>query len=200
MSYKIYHTEGFILSGRPYGEANKVFRILTPDLGLVNCLAQGIRLEKSKLRFGTSVRRFVKISLVRGREYWRLIHVELDNNFNNLVADCAPDGLEMFLAKTATLLSRLIYGESRDPDLYEILKGAVTAWVKNSNDGKELQQSLEILTVVRLLTVLGYRSDDKGIGLFAEAGDWQRNTLADFKTHLPRAVRSINDVLQNSHL
>lgn len=196
MSYRIYHTEGFILTGRSYGEANKVFKILTPDLGLVNCLAQGIRLEKSKLRFGTLPRRFVRVSLVRGREHWRLIHVEPDSGFDSKLVF----NLEIFLAKTATLLLRFIHGESRDPDLYEILKGAVLSWIENAKSSQELQQSLEILTVVRLLTALGYRPEDKEIELFAESLDWQEKALINFRKHLPKAVRSVNLVLQNSHL
>lgn len=197
MSYKIYHTEGFILSGRPYGEANKVFKILTPDLGLVNCLAQGIRLEKSKLRFGTTVRRFVKVSLVRGREHWRLIHIEIDGSLESRLL---AGSLEIFLARTSALLLRLIHGETQDPDLYQILKRAVLTWVDSEISDHRLQQSLETLTVIRLLSALGYRSDDQEVGLFAQSDDWHKNTLIDFRTHLPRAVRSVNAVLESSHL
>ena len=197
MSYKIYHTEGFILGSRSYGEANKIFKILTPDLGLVNCLAQGIRLEKSKLRFNATVRRFVKVSLVRGREHWRLIHLGLGSN---LGLNLPEDKLEIFLTKTAALLLRFIHGEVGDPNLYYILKGSVLAWSQNEKNNFQNQQNLEILTMVRLLSALGYRPDDKGVEFFAQTNDWQENILSDFNVYLSRAVRSVNAILKNSHL
>ncbi len=197
MSYKIYHTEGFILGSRPYGEANKIFKILTPDLGLVDCLAQGIRLEKSKLRFGTIDRRFVKISLVRGREHWCLIYIVSDLKLGTKLS---VEGLEVFLAKTASLLLRLIQGELADPNLYQILKTAVLAWIENSKNNLKLQSSLEVLTVIRLLSALGYCPDDKDVSLFAQMNNWQKTTLINFDAHLPKAVHSVNVILQNSYL
>jgi DNA repair protein RecO (recombination protein O) len=49
--HHIYHTEGFILSSRNVGEANKILTIYTREIGFVKALAQGVRLVKSKLRF-----------------------------------------------------------------------------------------------------------------------------------------------------
>lgn len=197
MPHKIYHTEGFILGERSFGEANKIFRILTPDLGLVGCLAQGIRFEKSKLRFALVGRRFVKISLVRGKEYWRLVHVE-PNRGLSVIGDSQTN---LFLAKMAALLSRFIHGEKGDPQLYKVLEGASLSWVNFKDRGDfGLSQSLETLTMMRILAGLGYRPSDRAMDYFIDNENWKEEDLADFKNHLPQAVRSINAALHNSQL
>ena len=76
MAYRHYQTEGLVINSRPYGEADRFYQILTPDFGLISVLAQGVRLEKSKLRYQILNYSLVNIELVRGREYWRLVGAE----------------------------------------------------------------------------------------------------------------------------
>ena len=73
MLHHIYHTEGFVLSGQSVGEANKYFRIFTKDFGMVGAMAQGIRLLQSKLRYSLQDYSYSKISLVRGKQVWRIV-------------------------------------------------------------------------------------------------------------------------------
>ena len=72
MSYTIITTPGFIIGSRPRGEAGKLLSIFTRDLGLVLASAQGIRLEKSKLRYAARDYSFGEYSFVKGKEFWRL--------------------------------------------------------------------------------------------------------------------------------
>lgn len=197
MSHKIYHTEGFVLSSRPFGEANKIFKILTPDLGLVSCLAQGIRLEKSKLRFALIGRRFVEVSLVRGREYWRLVHVGPNEVFPAASFDRQTN---LFLSKIAAFLSRFIHGEKSDPHLYWVLKAAAISWQDFQSSEPEIKQSLEVLTMLRLLAELGYQPSDKTVSTFIEDEKWEKEILANFHVRLPEAISSINLALRNSQL
>ncbi len=46
--------------------------IFTRELGLVRATAQGIRLEKSKLRYSSQLYSFGIFSFVHGKEFWRL--------------------------------------------------------------------------------------------------------------------------------
>ena len=50
MSYHIYTTPGIVLRHRPLREADRVYIILTRDLGLIRASAIGVRKETSKLR------------------------------------------------------------------------------------------------------------------------------------------------------
>ena len=80
MLHHIYHTEGFVLSGQSVGEANKYFRIFTKDFGMVGAMAQGIRLLQSKLRYSLQDYSYSKISLVRGKQVWRIVGAIKEKN------------------------------------------------------------------------------------------------------------------------
>ena len=113
--YSVHTTPGFIINAQPYGEAGKVLQIFTRDLGLVTAIAQGIRLEKSKLRYHTIDLSRGSFSLVRGRDLWRLVGAEADQRITlNREA-------QALLARLAQLLRRLLQGEDAEPALYDCL-------------------------------------------------------------------------------
>ena len=66
--HHIYHTEAFVLGSRNVGEANKMLSLYTRELGLVYAHAQGIRLGKSKLRFGLQDFSHATVDLVQGKD------------------------------------------------------------------------------------------------------------------------------------
>src|SRR3989344_8517195 len=80
MSHHLYQTPGIVLSSSPYGEANRDFRIFTKELGLIRASAQGIRFLKSKLRYAIHDFSYCDLSLVRGKEVWRLTGVLKHSN------------------------------------------------------------------------------------------------------------------------
>ena len=87
MVYHLYQTKAFVLDEQSFGEANRVYSFLTPDLGLVVATAQGVRLLKSKLRFQLNKYAHVRVVLVRGKEMWRLIGVEKTGEYENIYLD-----------------------------------------------------------------------------------------------------------------
>ena len=48
--HHIYTTKAIIIKSLPLGEANKIYFLLTKDLGFIKASAQGVRLDKSKLK------------------------------------------------------------------------------------------------------------------------------------------------------
>lgn len=73
--YNIYNTDGIILKSFNIGEADKFFLIFTRELGLIEAIAQGIRKIESKNRYGLQDFSVSNISLVRGREVWRITNI-----------------------------------------------------------------------------------------------------------------------------
>lgn len=69
MSYHIYTTRGIILSAKPFQEADRVYKILTRDFGLIYATATGVRRAESKLRGSLEPLRISSVSLVRGKEF-----------------------------------------------------------------------------------------------------------------------------------
>ncbi len=114
MSHRLYHTEAILLGNRPYGEANRLLYLLTPDLGLVLTAVQGVRQQSSKLRGHLLDYNHLRVSLVRGRGIWRLTGAEV-----------ISDQISVFNLAQQTwwwrlchLARRLIHGEESQPELF----------------------------------------------------------------------------------
>src|SRR3989304_7240195 len=104
MSHKIYHTEGFVIAGSNYGEANRYLSIFTQDFGLVRASAQSLRKVSSKLRFSLQDFCYSKIDLVRGKEIWRVINAKNISGYGKL--NKSSEGIKM-LANIFRLIKRL---------------------------------------------------------------------------------------------
>ncbi len=114
MSHHIYQTDGFILKGREAKDANRFFTIFTKDLGLIGASAQGVRLLKSKLRYSLQDFSLVHLSLVRGREVWRITSAGKIDDISKI---------ENFsvVARIFSLLDRLLAGEEKNADLFDFV-------------------------------------------------------------------------------
>ncbi len=78
--HHIYNTEGFVIGGTNVGEANKLLKIFTKDFGMITGSAQGIRHLKSKLRYSLQDFSYSSVSLVKGKEMWRVVNAERKEN------------------------------------------------------------------------------------------------------------------------
>ncbi len=115
VSYHIYTTKGVALAERPVREADRIYAIMTRDLGLVKASALGVRRESSKLRGHIEPFSLVSVSLVRGREHWRVTSAEFIGSIS-----CAPTVL-----RPLALLEKLVQGEAPHPELFDALEKAV---------------------------------------------------------------------------
>ncbi len=133
MSYTVYTTEGFILSTSPHGEANRLYCIFTREFGVIYATAQGVRLAKSKLRGHLTEFSLASISLVKGKEFWRLTS-----------AQALQTSRHPLYVQILSILKRLLQGEGEHVTLFDFLKE------KLFNDIDET----EIMT--KILIELGY--------------------------------------------
>lgn len=138
MSYHIYTTKGITLSYRPWREADRVYSILTRDLGLIRATALGVRKEPSKLRGSLEPIMLATVSLVRGKEHWRVTSVDSVKKI-----EPRPE-----ILKPLTLLERLVQGESAHPELFEVIEQFVMS--------SQVDESFETQFVAHILWQLGY--------------------------------------------
>lgn len=136
MAYTVHTTEGFILSSAPVGEANRIFHIFTREFGVIIATAQGVRLSKSKLRPHLLDYSFSSVSLVKGKEFWRITSAAGVSRSNNKI-----------YIQILTIIKRLLQGEGEHETLFDYLK-------------KELfKDNLDETTImINILTDLGYVS------------------------------------------
>lgn len=139
MSYHIYTTDGLVLLERPWREADRIYNILTRDLGLIRATALGVRKEASKLRGSLEPISLASISLVRGKEYWRVTSAQSLKRLSPKPS----------LLKPLALLDKLVQGEASHPELFD----AVEKMILKPNTDEEVT---EINLVAQILYHLGY--------------------------------------------
>ncbi|MSU55148.1 MAG: DNA repair protein RecO [Candidatus Taylorbacteria bacterium] len=197
MSHHLYHTPGFILGSHVSGEANRVFRIFTKDLGLVRATAQGVRYLKSKLRYSLQDFSYVDLSLVRGQEVWRITGaVKKDDLFTVFREDSYT--LAVF-GRVFSLLERLLSGEDKNERLWQYLEEAVLFAVSKKRSA-ELVRNFEYILVLRILGSLGYLGQSPETFTFVESPYWSEELLLGLNDSIPLVVGEINKSLRETQL
>jgi len=149
--HHIYHTEGIIVESRDFGEAGKYYSIFTRDLGMVRASAQGVRKLSSKLRFILQDFSYVKIDLIRGKDFWRVASASKTNQLEQIVKNKAT--LEVF-DNISRLLKRLLMGEDPNtPLFYDLINGLS---ILEKSETEEDLRNIEVILVLRILNNLGY--------------------------------------------
>lgn len=173
MSHHLYHTEGLILGQKYYGEADVLYQIFSPDLGLVGALARGARQTRSKLRPHLGVLSQARLTLVRGRELWRLTAAQETGILTPVLSCPATRAL---WARVAGLVLRLVRGEDHQTGLYYDLVAGLIALVGRDNEAALATH--EQLLVLRLLAHLGYVAPSRVNGDWLDPDLWQNRPLS----------------------
>ncbi len=209
--YAIHTTPGFVIESRPSGEAGKLLSIFTRDLGLVWAIAQGIRLEKSKLRYHSQEHSFGEFSFVRGKEFWRLTSAaELnDGDQGERCVDTVHKsdqkvvtlirGQEL-VGRIALLVRRLLQGEEAHPELFTEIESAAQFARAHDSLSVEQFQTLESLIVFRILKLLGYIGTDKEIDATFAGAPITIELLDAARAQRKMLNMHINKALKESHL
>ncbi len=186
--HTVYTTEGFVLKSLNFGEANKCYFILTKDFGLVKATAQGVRLLKSKLRYNLDDLSAVQISMVRGKDIWRITSAHAKTKLNH------PIILPIF-----SLLLRLLHGEERNDFLYETIKEGIS-FLDSQKLSSEQLSNLECILALRILSSLGYIGNLGDFNKFTESPYFTVELLSTMSAIKTRAILEINRSLKETQL
>ena len=192
MSHTIYTTEGFILKSANFGEANKYFFIFSKEFGLIKAAAQSVRHLKSKLRYGLEDYSYCQVSVVRGREIWRLTSAEMKLNIKE------RENL-LLLSRIFSLLLRLLHGEEKNGQLFESVKEGMTFLEKNKLTPEEVG-NFECILALRILSSLGYIGKMADFDKFTTSPYFTRELLTEMNILKTRAILEINKSLKETHL
>jgi len=195
MAHETFYTEGYVLGGSNVGEGHRLLKILTKDFGMIVVHARSVREERSKLRYSLQQFSKTKVSLVRGKEGWKLTGAE---QIEDVYGDMEDKGLKEVLSKVASLLRRLIHGEGESAEVYEVFEKNV-ALLKGKELSHEELVSFEYLFVLRILSALGYAGENVEPTLLKEEDDIA--TQMQLVQSKKIALRdSINRALQETQL
>ncbi len=196
MSHTIHTTEGFILKSTNFGEANKYFYIFTNEFGLIKAAAQSVRHLKSKLRYGLEDFSLAQVSVVRGREIWRLTSAEKIFNLRD------KESL-LLLSRIFSLLLRLLHGEERNNLLFESVKEGLRFLIDYNSKEKDRVEdlaNLECIMALRILSALGYIGKLGDFDQFTTSPYFSPELLTKMSALKTRAIMEINKSLKETHL
>ena len=183
--HHVYTTRAFVVNSTPYGEAGKFLLLFTRDFGMIGAVAQGIRLAKSKLRYHVQDYSFCSVSIVRGKEVWRLVGAhEIPNDEKKGILHI----------KILKLLKRLLQGEERNEKLFSIVNALYEINIK-----KEDYEAVECLIILRILNSLGYISSKEFNSLF-DKDIINDEVISHTRENKIRIIKVINSALKESQL
>lgn len=194
--HHIHTTEGLVIYSRVHGEANKLVYIFTRDLGLVIAIAQGIRLEKSKLRYNICDYQIAKFSLVHGKEFWRIVGAtEIKTN------RIAPnDVYYAIFVPISLMLKRLIQGQESHPEIFDYLQNCADFVSKIKDSKLDFFATIESLLLIRILFRLGYIDNKNGLISILNSSDFTIEIINDLISKRIEMNKIINNALRESQL
>lgn len=171
MAIEKYVTRSIILESYDQGEHDRAYKIFTREFGLLICQAKSIRKLESKLRPHVLPRTLSLVTLVKGREVWRLVGAE------NEALD------SKYIHEVTILLKRFIRGEGTHKALYDRL-----ILFMNSSSSYD-ERSSRLLLYYILLVELGY-ADAKMIGA-KNIEEYVSFSIDDLYTHLLLSEKNV---------
>lgn len=177
--------------------------IFTRELGLVRASAQGIRLEKSKLRYYTQELSVAEFSFVRGKEFWRLTSADRGQVASDKwqVEKTQNTLSQEMTARIALILRRLLHGEEPHQELFDHIQSAleVVGGIDDSTSS-EVLQTLESIIIYRIVNLLGYVNAGKEMNARAMSDPLSVQLAQELVSQRPALNVHINKALRESQL
>lgn len=190
MSYSTYTTEALVCGTWDRNTADKSYLLFTKNAGMLYADARSAREEKSKQRFGLQDFSYIRVSLIKGKNGWRIGSVEPVCNHYADAIDKAGRGSVVMIYRW---LRRFYKGEESDPLLFVYLLAGLEVLGKTVTDRAYLERLIQL----RVLYDLGY-VDTK------QAEAFLVKTITPDLTASPKVTKSIDDLLDiaidTSHL
>lgn len=177
MSYVTYTTEALVCGSYEQNIADKSFLLFTREAGMLFATARSVRSENSKQRYALQEFSQIRVSLIKGKQGWRIGSVEaIKNDFSNVTTREARASI----IRLYKLLRRFIRGEEASVSLYDF----VVAALEKISDETSNRKLLEPYIHCQILLLLGYV-------------DYQQLPAAVSGTSLEALAKKEDELLQN---
>ncbi len=177
MAIEKYVTKCFVIESFDQSENDRVYKLFTREFGMIIAHAKSIRKLESKLRAHLLPRSVSLVTLVKGKEIWRLVGGE-EMNFD-----------KENIHEVTTLIKRFIRGEGAHKALYDRLIDFLSV-------SKNYETKVSILLLYYILLVeLGY-ADAKIIGA-KDLKEYVKWSVDDLYTHLLLSYDKVRNHVQD---
>ncbi len=149
MSYITYTTEALVCGSFDQNTADKSFLLFTRDAGMLYATARSVREEVSKQRCALQDFSRIRVSLIKGKQGWRVGSVEAEHNDFSAATDREVRGSVVLVYR---LLRRFIRGEEAFSDLYDFTISALDTLAKPQSN----RRLLDLYVQTHIMSLLGY--------------------------------------------
>lgn len=189
--YEKYTTEAFVVTQKNLKESDRIFLFFTKEFGLIWVIATGVRHPVSKLRAVLEVGNKIKTTLIKGREFWRVVEAEQDAI--DIIKSKESKVSFLHILKT---VQRMVHGEEKNLRLWQALD--VCFETLHNIDKSEIHL-LECVALTRMLDALGYGRTEKEWGI-SLTSDIDSALLEEVKIRKITIIKLINESLKQSQL
>jgi recombinational DNA repair protein (RecF pathway) len=146
------------------------------------------------LRFILQDASYIKIDLVRGKDFWRITSASKTNLLENISKN--PISFEIF-TNISRLLKRLLTGEYPNPLLFtDLLKGLL--FLEKTKSEVEAQ-NIEVVIVLRILNSLGYIGGNELLKNIIKS-PFEEDLIFEAGKSRTKILSEINKALNETHL
>ena len=161
---------------------------------MINASAQGVRKMSSKLRFVLSDFSYIKLDLVRGKDFWRLTNASKTNKLEKISKH--PEAFAV-LVNITRLLKRLLAGEYPNEELFKDVLSGLS--ILEKVETKEELQNIEVIMVLRILSNLGYIGGEELFENLTKS-PFEENLVFETGKYRSKILSEINKALKETHL
>lgn len=154
MAYQVYTTSAYVCGSFDRNTSDRHYYLFTREAGMMLASAKSIREERSKHRYALQNFSRVEVSMVRGRQAWKITGTSAEKNLYFTSTDRVRRGV---ILRVTQLIQRFIRGEERDPELFDYV---VTGLEDMLTDTERRPAVYEQIITFKLLHALGYVADD----------------------------------------
>jgi hypothetical protein len=148
-------------------------------------------MQKSKLRSFLVEMKPFKLSFIRGKDSWRITNAREDS-----LSSLKGEALSTY-ARVSNLIRMLVHGEEKDERLFNLMKSLHEDFEVVDAD---TLRSLEEITVLKVLSILGYVHPSETLSPFLDVSSKAKNLVSNFLTVRKEALFAINKALEASQM
>ena len=145
--YKLHTTLAFVLKSYPHGESSRVYKLFTRELGLLYAHGQGVRELKSKNKYSLQTGDLSEITLVRGKNVWRITGAK------NAYFFTFSKRSRIIKEKVLSFIGKSMQVEDKSQEVFDI---AVSGYFALSDDSAFDDELVEIITMLRIIDKIGF--------------------------------------------
>lgn len=149
MAYETYTTEVLVCGVSHRNTADGSFRLFAREAGMLWAEARSIREERSRQRYAVQNFTRSRVTLIRGKQSWKIGSVEPLVNYYHCAQDKEARGSVVALFR---FLQRFVHGEHVDKELFD----QVIAMLDILHQEITERPFVTMVFQVRLLVLLGY--------------------------------------------